>query len=63
MVVPRPGDYYPDDFIAIETQAIDTRGGGVGPAWVGILEGSPATWRTRFTEEAKRKKRRKDDIA
>jgi hypothetical protein len=51
-----------DDFISIETQAIDIRGGGVGPAWVGILEGEPASWRQRFTDEAKRKRRKKDGI-
>ena len=32
-----------DDFIVIETQAIDLRGGGVGPAWESIFEGQPAT--------------------
>ncbi len=48
--------------IAIETQAIDIRGGGVGPAWKAWMEGNPERWREYFTEEAKRK-RRKDTVA
>lgn len=52
-----------DDFIVIETQAIDIRGGGVGPAWESIFEGKPAEWRQYFSREALRKKRKKDDIA
>jgi len=51
-----------DDFVAIETQAIDLRGGGVGPAWAGILEGVPSKWRTLYTEEARREER-KDNVA
>lgn len=51
-----------DDFIAIETQTIDIRGGGVGPAWVSILEGEPAAWRKRFTEDAAKKRRKRDAI-
>jgi len=49
-------------FCAIEAQAIDLRGGGVGPAFHSILEGDPKSWRRRFTEEAKRKGR-KDTVA
>ncbi|HEV3162802.1 MAG TPA: hypothetical protein VGZ22_02090 [Isosphaeraceae bacterium] len=51
-----------DDFVAIETQAIDLRGGGVGPAWAGILEGAPSKWRQLYTEEAIRDER-KDNVA
>jgi hypothetical protein len=51
-----------DDFIVIETQAIDLRGGGVGPAWESIFEGKPAEWRQYFSREALQKKR-KDNIA
>src|SRR5688572_29975085 len=43
-------DMTTDDFIAIETQAIDIRGGGVCPASVGLLEGDPSSWRQRFTD-------------
>lgn len=43
--------------IAIETQAIDIRGGGVGPAWRAWAEGRVADWRQYFTEEARRKGR------
>lgn len=46
-----------NEFVGIETQAIDIRGGGVGPAWSAILEGVPATWRERFSEEAEEKGR------
>ena len=49
-------------FVGIEAQAIDLRGGGVGPAFSSILDGEPRTWRRRFTEEA-RKKGRKDTVA
>jgi Restriction endonuclease NotI len=44
-------------FVGIETQAIDIRGGGVGPAWRAILEGDPASWRERYTDEAGEKDR------
>lgn len=50
------------DAIAIEAQAIDIRGGGVGPAWRAWLDGKQADWRSYFTEEAK-KKGRKDNVA
>lgn len=45
------------DVIAIETQAIDIRGGGVGPAWRAWVDGQTQTWREYFTDEAKRKGR------
>ncbi|WP_158840527.1 NotI family restriction endonuclease [Saccharothrix deserti] len=48
-------------YIAIETQAIDLRGGGVGPAWRAWEAGDVANWRSYFTEEAARKGR-KDTI-
>ncbi len=51
-----------DNFIAIETQAIDLRGGGVGPAWESIFEGNPAEWRSFFSREAL-EKGRKDTVA
>lgn len=51
-----------DDFIVIETQAIDLRGGGVGPAWESVFEGQPAMWREYFSREAVQKGR-KDTIA
>ena len=50
------------DVIAIETQAIDIRGGGVGPAWRAWEEGKPDEWRRYFTSEA-RQKGRKDTVA
>lgn len=46
-----------DEFVAIESQAIDLRGGGVGPAWSAVIDGSPEEWRMRFTDEARRKGR------
>ncbi|PPJ19756.1 hypothetical protein C5E45_16615 [Nocardia nova] len=46
------------DIIAIETQAIDLRGGGVGPAWEAWEEGDVPNWRAYFTKEAKAKNRR-----
>ncbi|AVT36242.1 NotI family restriction endonuclease [Plantactinospora sp. BB1] len=46
------------DLIAIESQAIDLRGGGVGPAWRAFEEGAPEQWREYFSEEAKSKGRR-----
>lgn len=52
----------PEDVIAIETQAIDIRGGGVGPAWQAWEEGRVADWRAYFTREAK-EKGRKDTVA
>jgi len=51
------------DAAAIETQAIDIRGGGVGPAWMAWLEGKPEKWREYFTADAQRKSRRKDIVA
>lgn len=50
------------DVIAIESQAIDLRGGGVGPAWRAWEDGKPDSWRAYFTEEATRKGR-KDQVA
>ncbi|MFJ9002452.1 hypothetical protein ACIRG8_29385 [Streptomyces sp. NPDC102359] len=44
--------------IAIETQAIDLRGGGVGPAWHAWEAGETQKWREYFTREATRKGRR-----
>jgi len=46
------------DAIAIETQAIDLRGGGVTPAFRAWEEGKLTEWRRYFTEEAIKKKRR-----
>ncbi len=37
----------PDHVIAIETQAIDIRGGGVGPAWQAWEEDKTEDWRSR----------------
>lgn len=51
-----------DVFIGIETQAIDLRGGGVGPAWESIADGTPSEWRAYFSREAAAKKR-KDNVA
>lgn len=52
--------YRPSDgsFVAIETQAIDIRGGGVGPAWQSYVDGHPRDWRAYFTVEAEAKARR-----
>lgn len=47
---------------AIETQAIDIRGGGVGPAWSAWSEGKREQWREYFTREAL-EKNRKDTVA
>ncbi|MBO1286378.1 hypothetical protein J3368_20015 [Streptomyces sampsonii] len=44
--------------IAIETQAIDLRGGGVGPAWRAWEAGETELWREYFTKEAEEKNRR-----
>jgi hypothetical protein len=46
------------DVIAIETQAIDLRGGGVGPAWQAWEQGDTPKWREYFTAEAIAKGRR-----
>lgn len=51
-----------DDVIAIETQAIDIRGGGVGPAWRAWSDDKTSEWRDYFTREAK-EKGRKDNVA
>lgn len=51
-----------DRVIAIETQAIDLRGGGVGPAWQAWGDGKTADWRRYFTEESAQKGRR-DTVA
>ncbi len=50
------------DAVVIETQAVDIRGGGVGPAWRAWRDGHPQRWREYFTAEA-RKKGRKDTVA
>ena len=51
-----------DEVIAIETQAIDIRGGGVGPAWRALMDGQAENWRSYFTREAE-EKGRKDNVA
>lgn len=51
-----------DDLIVIEAQAIDMRGGGVGPAWQAWMNDEPERWREYFTREAKTKGR-KDSVA
>lgn len=51
-----------DDVIVIEAQAIDIRGGGVGPAWRAWVNGEVLKWREYFTEDAK-KRERKDIVA
>ena len=56
------GEEDPDDVIAIEAQAMDIRGGGVGPAWRAWEDGKVNRWREYFTEEAGRKGR-KDIVA
>lgn len=48
----------PQQVVVIETQAIDLRGGGVGPAFRAWQEGRAHEWRAYFTEEALRKNRR-----
>ncbi|MCX2734462.1 NotI family restriction endonuclease [Saccharopolyspora sp. NFXS83] len=50
------------DIIAIEAQAIDLRGGGVGPAWKAWEHGDASNWRKYFTAEAKEKGRKKDTV-
>jgi len=51
------------DVVVIETQAIDIRGGGVGPAWKAWMAGKPEKWREYFTADAKAKSRRQDIVA
>ncbi|MBN2575231.1 MAG: hypothetical protein JXP73_11770 [Deltaproteobacteria bacterium] len=51
------------DVAAIETQSIDIRGGGVGPAWKAWMEGKPGKWREYFTADATAKSRRQDIVA
>lgn len=53
-------DSFPDGIkaIAIETQSIDLRGGGVGPAWEAWVAGETDKWREYFTREATRKGRK-----
>jgi hypothetical protein len=43
--------------IAIETQAIDIRGGSVVPAWRAWEDGKTAEWRSYYTAEARRSNR------
>ena len=56
------GEDNADDVIAIETQAIDIRGGGVGPAWRAWVDGKTNQWREYFSKEALQKGRR-DTVA
>jgi len=51
-----------DDFCAIEAQAIDLRGGGVGPAFNALLSGQPREWRQLYSDESAQKGR-KDNVA
>lgn len=51
-----------EDIIGVETQAIDIRGGGVGPAWRAWEDGNVGDWRSYFTREALAKGR-KDNVA
>ena len=51
-----------ESVIAIETQAIDIRGGGVGPAWRAWEAGEPQLWREYFTRDAAARGR-KDTVA
>jgi Restriction endonuclease NotI len=51
-----------NDVVAVETQAIDIRGGGVGPAWRAWQEGRTDDWRQYFTAEAQAKGRT-DNVA
>ncbi|MER8236839.1 hypothetical protein [Streptomyces sp. NPDC094049] len=44
--------------IAIETQAIDLRGGGVRPAWDAWAAGEPGMWRSYYTKDAALKGRK-----
>ncbi|MFG1916572.1 hypothetical protein [Micromonospora sp. NPDC048898] len=45
------------DLIAIESQAIDLRGGGVGPAWRAFEDHNTEKWREYFSTEAEAKGR------
>ncbi|MFJ6717478.1 hypothetical protein [Streptomyces sp. NPDC091259] len=47
--------------IAIETQAIDLRGGGVRPAWDAWAAGEPELWRSYYSRDA-HSKGRKDTV-
>lgn len=51
-----------EDAIVVETQAIDIRGGGVGPAWKAWMSDDVANWRSYFTREAA-EKGRSDTVA
>lgn len=51
-----------NNFVGIETQAIDLRGGGVGPIFESMLQGDPRSWRARMTQEA-HEKGRSDKVA
>ena len=51
-----------ENILAMETQAIDIRGGGVGPAWQAWHEEKPHLWREYFSKEAA-EKGRKDTVA
>ncbi len=51
-----------DRAVAIETQAIDIRGGGVGPAWRAWFDEKVDDWRAYFSAEA-REKGRQDTVA
>lgn len=51
-----------DHLVAIETQAIDIRGGGVGPAWRAWSDEKIEDWRDYFSIEAA-EKGRKDTVA
>lgn len=51
-----------DDVVVVETQSVDIRGGGVGPAWRAWQDGSVGSWRKYFTQEAA-SKGRKDNVA
>ena len=51
-----------ENVLAMETQAIDIRGGGVGPAWHAWADGKIDEWRDYFSKEAA-KKGRKDTVA
>jgi len=51
-----------ENIIAIETQAIDIRGGGVGPAWKAWEDSKPEEWRAYFTA-ASLAENRKDTVA
>jgi Restriction endonuclease NotI len=44
------------EFVGIEAQTIDTRGGSLRPAWAAYVEGSPGGWRKRYSEASPRPK-------